>query len=765
MVYCCIPYCTSKSGKSKGISFHYFPCDSSLEQKWLKAISRENFTPNNNAKSVSQAVCSLHFQDTDYKTGLKKRCLKPLSVPSIFPSYPSYKVPKLIPARRLLERKDLITHLKKNNEKDSFQPQLQKSVSAHSLESASVSVTEVECSEALTPSDFLYMKCSIDNSSQTSWNIDSVIHRLKQQNKSLMCKNFRLNAKVKKLQSDLDEARQKLHVFENDKVHSCLDKVIKAAGENNDHALILTEQILNFGKKVKQWDSKTLTKCVGLRFCSPKAYAFIQRNKILKLPCKSTLSTFIGNVSYDTGITPLIKERLKNEINNLSPHERYGSIIVDEMAIKSQMLFDKKKDDFLGQEDVSKHVQKSRDIQTPAKKVQLANNMLFFMLQGLSTNYRIPVAYFFSKQLCGRDLHALTLSVLKEVEAIGYFVIRIVTDNHKVNACMMKLLAGGKLTYEIPHPFCNERKLFLSFDPCHLIKNIRNFFLEKQMPDGNGVISGSYVKKLYNIQEPYITKLVRFLTRKHIEPNNLEKMNVKRAVQIFWPQVIAALKFLKQNPSSHPNAPFFSNANSTILFMEYVQKWFLLHNISNRSQYINLNDTDRKHFFDVSDERLDWLENDFLPYIQNLHECSKKENEVFLSAETFEALVMTSKSTIACIKYLLESGFHFVLTRNFTSDAIELFFSSLRQNSGGNDMLDSRSIIFSMNYILKTGILSTPSTGNACMDSGETVLKKANLASVSSSDEIIKNLSFEESIAIIPGTAVEILKGLERIEG
>lgn len=126
---------------------------------------------------------------------------------------------------------------------------------------------------------------------------------------------------------------------------------------------------------------------------------------------------------------------------------------------------------------------------------------------------------------------------------------------------------------------------------------------------------------------------------------------------------------------------------------------------------------------------------------------------------------MTTRSTISCIKYLLESGLHFVLTRNFTSDAIELFFSSLRQNSGANDMLDSRSAIFSMNYILKTGILSTPSTGNASMDSAEDLLSKANLASINSPDKITKDMTFEESVAVIPSTALEILKRLESIEG
>lgn len=51
------------------------------------------------------------------------------------------------------------------------------------------------------------------------------------------------------------------------------------------------------------------------------------------------------------------------------------------------------------------------------------------------------------------------------------------------------------------------------------------------------------------------------------------------------------------------------------------------------------------------------------------------------------------------------------------------------------------------------------------MDSREALLKKANLASIRSPEEITKEMSFEESIAIIFSTALEILKRLERIEG
>lgn len=140
-------------------------------------------------------------------------------------------------------------------------------------------------------------------------------------------------------------------------------------------------------------------------------------------------------------------------------------------------------DSFLGHKDASIHSEKLNPehiSEISGSSIVIANNMLCFFIQGLSTSIRIPVAYSFSKQLCGKNLHTLTLSVLKEVEAIGFIIVRIVSDNHKKNVRMMTLLAGGKPWPVIPHPLDDQRKLFLSFDPSHVIKNIRNFFFGKR---------------------------------------------------------------------------------------------------------------------------------------------------------------------------------------------------------------------------------------------------------------------------------------------
>ena len=75
-------------------------------------------------------------------------------------------------------------------------------------------------------------------------------------------------------------------------------------------------------------------------------------------------------------------------------------------------------------------------------------------------------------------------------------------------------------------------------------------------------------------------------------------------------------------------------------------------------------------FFGPNDPRLIWLETTFLEW---LLQWKKKvtNSKQFLTEETYEAVVLTTKSTVACIRYLLRQGFNFVLTRKFSTDKIE----------------------------------------------------------------------------------------------
>ena len=82
MVFCCAPGCKSRGGKLKRGSqtFHRFPTQPLLRKKWVEAVARAGWSPNNSR------LCSLHFRDADYDhaSELKRSRLKYGAVPSVF---------------------------------------------------------------------------------------------------------------------------------------------------------------------------------------------------------------------------------------------------------------------------------------------------------------------------------------------------------------------------------------------------------------------------------------------------------------------------------------------------------------------------------------------------------------------------------------------------------------------------------------------------------------------------------------------------------
>jgi hypothetical protein len=68
---------------------------------------------------------------------------------------------------------------------------------------------------------------------------------------------------------------------------------------------------------------------------------------------------------------------------------------------------------------------------------------------------------------------------------------------------------------------------------------------------------------------------------------------------------------------------------------------------------------------------------------------------------------------ITCIRFLLqESGFYYVLTRSFSSDAVEATFSHVRLRGGSNDAMDARTAEYAMRQILRCGIVKASKFSN-----------------------------------------------------
>ncbi|KAL1442944.1 hypothetical protein MTO96_030548 [Rhipicephalus appendiculatus] len=94
-------------------------------------------------------------------------------------------------------------------------------------------------------------------------------------------------------------------------------------------------------------------------------------------------------------------------------------------------------------------------------------------------------------------------------------------------------------------------------------------------------------------------------------------MKVSRATLLFSPAVISSLEFLQKNPKAHERASEFRDCGSTITFMKTVGKWYDLHDISGWK-------SGQRPFVTSEDDRLAWLEVDFIGYIKDI-ELEKRE--------------------------------------------------------------------------------------------------------------------------------------------
>lgn len=311
----------------------------------------------------------------------------------------------------------------------------------------------------------------------------------------------------------------------------------------------------------------------------------------------------------------------------------------------------------------------------------LANSIMNFLVTGLTKRYSALVGCWPVARLTGRQLFFLTIHVIRKLEEIGFKVVRVVGDNAKVNVKLFKLLrrATDAEDFQVTHPADPSRHLFLSFDPTHLLKNIRNQMIDRPLKWDGELINFSLITLLFTKTMHDGLALCRYLTRRHVDPTNFERMKVSYARDIFRPETVAALR------SMHDLGEIgFQKVEPLVKFLEYFWKWYNYHDICNPSQHYRQREASKKPFSDEYDERIQELDEEIPELLKKWNKEKKSAMECF-TKETLEAIIFTSRSTANCVTYLLNGGFQFVLTRRFTTDNIERFHGAIRNYCGNND--------------------------------------------------------------------------------
>ncbi len=96
--------------------------------------------------------------------------------------------------------------------------------------------------------------------------------------------------------------------------------------------------------------------------------------------------------------------------------------------------------------------------------------------------------------------------------------------------------------FKVTHPVDPKRPLFVSYDYTHITKNARKQLIDRSLKINGQLLDFSLIKLLLSRTMNDHFHMVRFLSRKHVEPTNFERMKVKLAVDLFRPEMVAALR-------------------------------------------------------------------------------------------------------------------------------------------------------------------------------------------------------------------------------
>lgn len=408
---------------------------------------------------------------------------------------------------------------------------------------------------------------------------------------------------------------------------------------------------------------------------SPQAYRFVRQTNLLILPHPSTLhklnSKLNSNPQLQQNDINFLKY-IKQKATNIKESDTSISLMIDEIHIKKNL--DYKGGDITGM---------SHD------NSDLASSAHVFMITSLFSKYKDVVHILPVQKITADILFSFIKKIIIELEKIGFRVIVIVSDNNSINRKAVSFFNNPLANFVYPHPCDSHRPLFYCIDSVHLIKCVRNNWLNQKNDEqamyfpsfdtnNNKVYTASFLtlKNLYETECGSLLKHGYTLSQKCLWPTNIERQNVKLALQIFNNKLSKTLKELDGQIN-------IVNLKSTSNYIEIFVNWFDVMNVKTPKKGLHLlNSMCTPLTIENNDEKLLFLDN-FLNWLKKWDELSSDTGR--LSKETHSALIQSTHCIINLTHYCItELNMSYILPGKIQTDELEYRFSLYRRLAGTN---------------------------------------------------------------------------------
>lgn len=390
-----------------------------------------------------------------------------------------------------------------------------------------------------------------------------------------------------------------------------------------------------------------------------RAYRFLSR--IIALPSKTSLCLWLHSLPCEPGFNEEILSTIGHKVQSMAHRDRVCSLMIDEMSLKSGLVYDSGSDAIVGYEDFGSVL---------GRRDKIVTSALVFMLRGLASNWKQPLSYFLTSSTCKMtDVKQLLFACLSKIHDLGLIVKVVISDQ---GSNFQQLAGDLGINTSYPYFKFSGRKYYYMFDPPHLLKSIRNNLFKHTFIFGEKQASWSEIGEFFNIDSKQKFRLAPRLTKKHIELPAFSKMKVKLATQVLSWSVAAGLE-------THA-AVLGSDALSTA---EFVQKFDEIFDAVNSSQVKC--EKPLKCAMSADTEHVSFFQN-ALKWLSSLKVIDKTGKDKTQTIKCIKGWQISINAIISLWNELQEfHDFSFLYTRRLNQDPLENTFSVIRQKGGNCD--------------------------------------------------------------------------------
>ena len=352
-------------------------------------------------------------------------------------------------------------------------------------------------------------------------------------------------------------------------------------------------------KNRRRYNIITQIMAIKTHLISPACYKYLQSLNCISLPHVHTLEKLYASFGLENDFCAYLRQAT----SCFSPRERNVIVQMDAIHVRSDISY------------------KGGKIFGPNLTPDDPTRTVFaVMVSSLHKKWSCISRLIPCASNSAETIFPIIKSCIIDIEHCDLRVQVISTDNYPLNVNLFKLFSSnGKLETNVPHPFDSSRILFLTFDFVHLLKSIRNNWLNQKDYDKTfhfpnlvnfkadytdyplkfGSASFQDVSQLYNSERASLAKLAPHLTMKACFPSSIERQNVKLVLKVVNELTISALTI--QNGLRTPEF-----RNNTPEFVDILLTVWRLFNVNTPFKGIRLND----HFSEpltFNDERFLFL--------------------------------------------------------------------------------------------------------------------------------------------------------------